>query len=142
MASSIPPAWPCSGRRGGALHASHMTSRTADGVDAENIESRGTTSHSLRGSSRFAGRGRSSTFHAFRNSPHSDPVETLNVQNPVADITVTQSLVIVESPKVNPLDLKSSSSLDPHAIALSDSLGQFAAPPSPRDSPPPIPPIR
>lgn len=90
------------GRGGGASRASHVTPRTTDGVEGDYTESRGTGSHGLRGGSRLAGRGRSSTFHAFRDSPHPNLAEHHNVQNSVVDPSVDQTSMINDVSEINP----------------------------------------
>lgn len=115
-----------------------MTSRTADGVEGEAVEFRGTVSHSLRGGSRFAGRGRSSTFHSSRDFPHPDPVKNLNVQNLDADPTVNLSLANIEPAKDKALTITPSSSLVSQATDSSVPPCQIVASTSLRNTPPPI----
>lgn len=105
--------------------ANHMTSRTAAGLDAKVTESWGTTSHSLRGGSRFLGRGRSSTIHAPHKSPRSDAVAVPLVQSPIANLVVNQNIEIIsthiENNPIDPIPFPSDS-LNPKVSNLNDSL--------------------
>ncbi|XP_039119178.1 uncharacterized protein LOC120255418 [Dioscorea cayenensis subsp. rotundata] len=75
---------------------------------------------------RARGRGRSSTFHASHDSPHSDVVETLNVQNPVANLAINHNFMINETLGDNPLDPPLYPSLNPQTTTLSDPSSQNA----------------
>ncbi|XP_039133799.1 uncharacterized protein LOC120270802 [Dioscorea cayenensis subsp. rotundata] len=125
---------------GGVMRAPHVTPRTTAGVEAKITESRGTVSHSSHSGSTFACRGPSSTFHASHDSLHSNVVETLNVQNPIANLAVNQNFVINETIRDNPLDPIQSPSLDPQTTTLTDPSSQNNILTSPRDHPPPNPP--
>ncbi|XP_039126486.1 uncharacterized protein LOC120262446 [Dioscorea cayenensis subsp. rotundata] len=128
------------GRGGGAVHATHVTPRTTAGSDTEFTESRGTASHSLRGRSRFVGRGRSSTIHAPHAPPSSDAVTTPLIHSPIANLAVNQSNEIITAHiENNPSNLVQplSDSPNPQASLLNDSSTQIIPFSGSRDSPSP-----